>query len=143
MSLWLNRPTFEQVASLMSQRPTLFTLLGIEITEIGEDFLRGRMPVDGRTHQIYGIMHGGASCVLAESLGSFASGLCVDFNTKKCVGMEINTSHVSPISSGWVIGTAKPLHIGKTTHLWEIPIESEAGKLVSISRLRVAILEIK
>ncbi len=139
MSIWTIKPTLDQVNSLL--KGTMVEHLGIEMTEIGDDFLKGKMPVDSRTQQVYGIMHGGASCVLAESIGSLGSGLCVDRTLYQCVGIEINTSHIKSVNSGWVIATAKPLHRGKTTHVWEIPIEDEHGRLVSMSRLRVAIIE--
>ena len=113
--------------------------LGIEFTEIGADFLRARMPVDQRTLQPYGLLHGGASVTLAETLGSSASALCVD-GGKAVVGIEINANHVRGATSGWVIGTARALHIGRSTHVWDIRIENEEGKLICVSRLTVAII---
>lgn len=120
---------------------TLAEQIGIEFTEIGVDFLKGRMPVDHRTHQPYGILHGGASCVLAETLGSVASALIIDQSKFICVGLEINANHIRSVRSGFVTGTATPIHIGATTHVWDIKIHDEREKLVCISRLTVVILK--
>jgi 1,4-dihydroxy-2-naphthoyl-CoA hydrolase len=117
---------------------TLMGALGIELTEIGDDYLRGRMPVDARTRQPNGLLHGGASVALAETLGSFAAGLCVD--NARVVGIEINANHVRGVTEGWVIGTARPLHVGRSTQVWEIRIEDEAGRLVCASRLTLAVV---
>jgi 1,4-dihydroxy-2-naphthoyl-CoA hydrolase len=119
---------------------TIAEVIGLEFTEIGADFLRGRMPVDHRTHQPYGLLHGGASCVLAETLGSVASALVIDQSKFICVGLEINANHVRGVRSGFVTGTASPIHIGASTHVWDIRITDEREKLVCISRLTVAIL---
>lgn len=119
---------------------TIAEVIGLEFTEIGTDFLKGRMPVDHRTHQPYGLLHGGASCVLAETLGSVASALVIDQSKFICVGLEINANHVRGVRSGFVTGTASPIHIGATTHVWDIRIVDEREKLVCISRLTVAIL---
>lgn len=120
---------------------SLSSHLGIEFTEIGDDFLRGKMPVDQRTKQPIGIMHGGASCVLAETLGSVAGNYCVDLAQEYCVGLDINTNHVRPATDGFVIGTAKPVHIGKKTQVWAIEIRNEADELVSINRLTLMVLK--
>jgi 1,4-dihydroxy-2-naphthoyl-CoA hydrolase len=114
--------------------------IGIEWTEIGEDFIKARMPVDNRTKQPYGLLHGGASCVLAETLGSVASAMIIDPAKFLCVGIEINANHVRSARAGYVIGKVSPLHIGATTHVWDIRIEDEREKLVCISRLTVAII---
>jgi 1,4-dihydroxy-2-naphthoyl-CoA hydrolase len=115
--------------------------LGIEFTEAGEDYLVARMPVDGRTHQPFGILHGGASVVLAESLGSTASWLLLDDpTTQRAVGLEINANHLRSVRTGWVTGRCTPIHLGRTTHVWDIRITDEADKLVCISRLTVAIV---
>lgn len=119
---------------------TIAEQIGIEFTEVGPDFLKGRMPVDQRTHQPYGLLHGGASCVLAETLGSVASALVIDQSKFICVGLEINANHVRSARSGYVTGTATPIHIGATTHVWDIRIVDEREKLVCVSRLTVAIL---
>jgi len=114
--------------------------LGIAIVEIGDDFLRGTMPVDRRTKQPFGLLHGGASVALAETLGSLAGTMCVDASTEMAVGLDINANHVREVTDGVVTGTARPLHVGRNTHVWEIRIEDERGKLVCISRLTLAIV---
>lgn len=119
---------------------TMAEYLGIEFIEMGDDYLVARMPVDHRTKQPIGIMHGGASCVLAETVGSTAANYCVDINTHYCVGLDINTNHIRSMREGFVIGTAKPFHIGRSTQVWAIEIKDEAGQLVSINRLTMAVL---
>lgn len=115
--------------------------LGMEFTEIGPDFLRGRMPVDHRTHQPYGILHGGASVALAETLGSYGAMLTTDPSKFRCVGQEINANHIRGVASGFVIGTARPVHVGRRSQVWEIRITDERDKLVCISRLTMAVIE--
>lgn len=117
--------------------------IGIEWTGLGPDYLQARMPVDHRTRQPYGLLHGGASCVLAETIGSVASALVVDPEKFQCVGLEINANHVRSARSGWVTGIARPLHIGASTHVWDIRITDERDKLVCISRLTVAVIRKK
>jgi len=129
------------VADVGFFRDSLPKHLGIEFTEIGADFLRGRMPVDERTKQPYGILHGGASVALAETLGSTAAGLVVDPDKYRVVGQEINANHVRAVSNGFVIGTARPHHVGKRSHVWEIRITDEQERLVCISRLTMFVLE--
>ncbi|MDE2435271.1 MAG: hotdog fold thioesterase [Sphingomonadales bacterium] len=118
-------------------------LLGIEFIESGDDWVRGRMPVDHRTHQPFGRLHGGASVALAETIGSVAASFCIDRDRFVAVGMEINANHVRPAYSGWVYATAHPESLGRTTQIWSIRIEDEAGKLVCISRLTVAVIPIE
>jgi len=120
----------------------MLTHLGIEFLEIGEENLTARMPVDRRTLQPAGILHGGASATLAESLGSMAATLCVDPAKKLCVGLEINANHIRPVRSGYVTGIASPIHIGKSTQIWQIRITDEADQLVCISRLTLAVLDV-
>jgi uncharacterized protein (TIGR00369 family) len=115
--------------------------LGIEFVDIGDDYLTARMPVDHRTKQPMGIMHGGASCVLAETVGSTAAQFCVDYEKYYCVGLDINTNHIRAMREGSVIGIAKPFHLGKSTQVWSIEIKNEEGKLVSVNRLTMAVLE--
>lgn len=122
---------------------TLAETIGIEFTRIGDDFLEAKMPVDTRTHQPMGLLHGGASVVLAETLGSVAATCCVDPTTQFCVGLEINANHLKGVRSGFVTGVTKPIHIGKKTQVWEIKITSDAGELVCISRLTIAVLDKK
>lgn len=114
--------------------------LGMELSGLGDDWLSGTMPVDARTHQPFGLLHGGASVSLAETLGSVAANLCVDFPKVRCVGQEINANHVRAVSSGLVIGTARPVHIGGRSHVWQIEIRDPAEQLVCISRLTMAVL---
>jgi len=113
--------------------------LGIEFTELGPDFLCATMPVDRRTHQPYGLLHGGASVLLAETLGSTAAMLCAA-EGERCVGIEINANHLRAVRDGIVTGTARPLHVGRQTQVWEIRIEDAARRLVCVSRLTVAVL---
>ena len=120
-------------------RDTAMEPLGIVFTEIGPDYLRGTMPVDARTHQPYGLLHGGASVLLAETLGSTAGGLCVD-EGQGVVGIEINANHLIGVREGLVTGTARPLHVGRSTQVWEIRIEDARGRLACISRLTLAVI---
>jgi uncharacterized protein (TIGR00369 family) len=119
---------------------TMSEHLGIEFIDVGEDYLVARMPVDHRTKQPAGIMHGGASCVLAETVGSTAAQFCVDMTKNYCVGIDINTNHVRAMRDGFVVATAKPYHLGKTTQVWGIEIRNEEGSLVSVNRLTMAVL---
>lgn len=138
----MNKESLLQSVNKLS-RNTMLEHLGIEFTDIGDDFLVANMPVDNRTHQPYGILHGGASVVLAESLGSMAASLKIDRNKQICVGLEINANHIRSVREGFVTGKATPIHIGKSTQVWEIRIKNEEGKLVSISRITMAILDKK
>lgn len=138
MEIWKVRP--DTAAVMRMQEGTIAGVLGIEITEFGADYVKGTMPVDRRTHQPMGILHGGASVVLAESLGSMASNLCVDVSRYYCVGLDINANHIRAVRSGTVTGVARPIHLGRTTHVWEIRIEDEGGRLVCLSRLTMAVL---
>jgi 1,4-dihydroxy-2-naphthoyl-CoA hydrolase len=119
---------------------TMAAHIGIEWVEVGENFIKAKMPVDQRTNQPYGLLHGGASCVLAETLGSVASAMVIDHSKFYCVGLEINANHVRGAREGYVTGVASPLHLGNTTHVWDIKIYDEKEKLVCVSRLTVAIL---
>lgn len=118
---------------------TLMHTLDIRITEIGDDYLRGTMPVDDRTRQPYGILHGGASVALAETLGSTAAMLCCE-DDRAAVGLEINANHLRAVREGTVTGTARPIHVGRSTQVWEIRIENEAGELTCIARLTMAVV---
>jgi 1,4-dihydroxy-2-naphthoyl-CoA hydrolase len=140
MPIWYD-PTITPDRLNPLAKNTLGEHIGIEITEVGEDFLRGRMPVDNRTRQPYGLLHGGASVALAETLGSVASAFVVDRSKYDCVGLEINANHVRGVREGFVTATARPVHLGKTTHVWDIRIHDEREKLVCISRLTVAIIK--
>lgn len=142
MSIWfkkdINISEFEHWS-----RNTLNELLEIKFIELGENFIKASMPVDHRTHQPYGLLHGGASAALAETLGSVASALVIDRGKFFCVGIEINANHIRSVRNGLVIGTVTPIHIGSTTHVWDIRIHDENNKLICVSRLTVAILEKK
>ncbi len=128
------------LAALNDMPRNLASLMGIEFTAVDDESLSARMPVDERTHQPYGILHGGASVVLAESLGSVASNLIVDTEKYIGVGLEVNANHLRPAKSGWVTGVCRAVHIGAKTHVWDIRIHDERGKAVCISRLTVAIV---
>lgn len=121
-------------------RGTLVEHLGIEILEVGSDLIRGRMPVDSRTHQPFGLLHGGASVALAETLGSMGASLYIDPEHAMAVGLEINANHLRAVTSGWVTGTARPIHIGRSTQVWDIRVEDERGRQTCISRLTMAIV---
>lgn len=139
--IWKNIISPEQL-NVMG-KSTIGDLIGIEFVEIGENYLVARMPVDARTHQPAGILHGGASVVLAETLGSVAATLCIDNETQFAVGLDINANHLRSVKSGFVYGTTTPIHIGRTTQVWSIEIKDEAGKMVCISRITMAILDKK
>lgn len=140
MSIWFNKNI--KLADLVPFGPsTMAEHLGMEWVEIGDDFLSIKMPVDNRTKQPYGLLHGGASCALAETVGSVASHLVIDPNKFICVGLEINANHVRSTRQGYVTAVATVLHIGATTHVWDIKISDEGNKLICISRLTVAVLK--
>jgi 1,4-dihydroxy-2-naphthoyl-CoA hydrolase len=120
---------------------TLTERLGIEFLTIGDDYLEARMPVDARTHQPMGLLHGGASVALAETMGSVAATMCVDKSKQFCVGLEINANHLKGVRDGFVIGVTRPVHIGKKTQVWEIRISNELKELVCVSRITLAVLD--
>ena len=122
-------------------RNTLNETLGITFTRIGDDFLEATMPVDRRTHQPLGLLHGGASVALAETLGSVAAMMCVDRSRQYCVGLDINANHIKAAREGIVTGVTKPIHIGKKTQVWEIRISNELNELVCVSRITMAVLD--
>jgi 1,4-dihydroxy-2-naphthoyl-CoA hydrolase len=126
-----------------SSHNTLSEQLGIVFTSIGEDSIEAKMPVDTRTHQPMGLLHGGASVALAETLGSVAATLCVDPSRQYCVGLDINANHLRGVRSGLVTGITKPIHIGKKTQVWEIRITNEENELICISRITMAVLDKK
>ncbi len=119
---------------------TMMETLGIRLTAVGDDWLQATMPVDHRTHQPYGLLHGGASVVLAETLGSTAAMLTLDPTQEAAVGLEINANHIRGVRDGIVVGTARKVHVGRSTQVWEIRIETEAGELVCISRITMAVI---
>lgn len=138
MSIWKSPKTVQEMNSL--HEATLVQYIGINFIHIGADFVRATMPVDQRTRQPYGLLHGGASVVLAETLGSMGAAMCIDIQEYQCVGQEINANHVRAGRSGLVTGTARPVHLGGRSHVWAIDIVNDAGKLVCTSRLTVAII---
>jgi 1,4-dihydroxy-2-naphthoyl-CoA hydrolase len=138
--IWFNKELNADHFKAMNDK-TMGQHIGISFSEVGPDFLKATMPVDHRTQQPYGLLHGGASCVLAETLGSVASAMVIDPGKFICVGLEINANHVRSARSGFVTGTCTPIHIGASTHVWDIKIHDEREKLICVSRLTVAILK--
>jgi 1,4-dihydroxy-2-naphthoyl-CoA hydrolase len=136
--IWKQSTDLERLNSWSAN--TAMEALGIRLTAVGDDWLQGTMPVDRRTHQPYGLLHGGASVLLAETLGSSAAMLTLDPEKELCVGLDINANHIRGVRSGIVTGTARPMHLGRTTQVWEIRIENEEGSLVCISRLTMAVV---
>ena len=139
MPIWFGKPTIDDARA--SHVGLLASHLGIEFTEWGDDFLRGTMPVEPRTRQPMGLLHGGASLVLAETLGSVAANFVVDDTKFRCVGQEINANHLRPVSDGIVIGTARRFHLGARSQVWSIEIRDPRERLVCVSRLTVAVVE--
>jgi 1,4-dihydroxy-2-naphthoyl-CoA hydrolase len=139
VAIWREGKHPMQVLTKPFPRRTLMTAIGIEFLEAGDDWLKGRMPVDERTHQPFGLLHGGASVALAETLASWA-GTCAAEADKVCVGQEINANHVRPVREGWVYGVATPEALGRTSQVWSIRITNEDGKLVCISRMTLAVV---
>ena len=136
--MWKNIFTIEECNKMCEN--TIHDSLGIKLTEVGPDFIKGTMPIDSRTVQPFRLLHGGASVVLAESLGSIASLMMIDHNKNISVGLDINANHVRAMKSGIVTGTARPINIGGKIHIWEIKLTNEADKLVCIARLTVTVL---
>ena len=133
-----NKEKLEKIKE--SIQNTMISTLGIEITDVGEDFVCGKMPVDSRTVQSFGILHGGASVALAESLGSIAGSMQIDSQNEVVMGIEINANHLNSVQEGWVYGKATPIKIGKKIHVWEIQIMDETNKRVCLSRLTLAVV---
>jgi 1,4-dihydroxy-2-naphthoyl-CoA hydrolase len=142
MSIWFKKDLSINDFELLG-KDTMGEFIGIEWTEIGENYLKAKMPVDNRTKQPYGLLHGGASCVLAETIGSVASAMVVDHSKCYCVGLEINANHIRSAKEGFVTGVAYPLHLGASTHVWDIKIHDEKNKLICVSRLTVAVIHRK
>ena len=139
--IWKIKPTIEMLHNFYPKEH-IGEYIGIEFTEIGDDYLTGKMPVDHRTRQPLGLLHGGASCVLAETLGSVGASLCIDQTKQVAVGLDINANHLRAVREGYVYGTAKPIHIGRSTQVWEIKIVNESNQLVCISRLTMAVKDL-
>lgn len=139
--VFLSRPSLDHLNSISKR--TMVDHLGIEFTAVGEDYLEATMPVDHRTKQPMGLLHGGANVALAETMGSLAASLTIDLSKQACVGLEINANHVRGVKDGKVKGIVKPVHLGKSTQIWEIKIYNESEQLCCISRITMAILEKK
>ncbi|HVH93384.1 MAG TPA: hotdog fold thioesterase [Nocardioidaceae bacterium] len=137
-SIWNDVPSLATANELSGR--SLIGHLGIEFIEVGDDYLIARMPVDNRTRQPLGLLHGGASVTLAETLASWAAILTIDHDQASCVGMEINANHIRPVASGWVSGVARPIALGRTTQVWEIRITDEDERLVCVSRCTMAVI---
>lgn len=140
MSIWFRPTTIEEVKAMFGDVRDINRHLDLQLTEIGDDFLRGTLPVDERTRQPFGLLHGGASVVLAESLGSVASNLMIDTSKFYAVGQQISANHLHSARSGRVTGTARPVHIGGRSQVWDIQIQDEAGKLTCVARLTMAVI---
>ena len=138
MSIWFGTPSVDTLNSIGEN--TIHDALEIRFTVIGDDYLQATMPVDHRTHQPYGLLHGGASVVLAESLGSTGAGLCVDHQRYYVVGQEINANHLRSVTDGHVTGTARPIHAGRRSHVWEVQVMDDRNRLICISRMTLAVL---
>ena len=138
--IWFKPPTLAYINSLNSN--TLAHYLGIEFIDIGSDNLSAKMPIRNIIKQPFGNLHGGASCVLAETLGSIGSSLVIDPNKKFALGLELNANHVKRVTSGHVVGVTHPIHLGKLTHIWDIKINDEFNQLICISRLTVVVMDI-
>ncbi len=142
MPIWFDKELSIEKLKTVSPN-TMSEYLGIEWVEVGENYIKAKMPVDHRTIQPYGLLHGGASCTLAETIGNVASAMVVDHSMFYCVGLEINANHIRSAKEGYVTGVALPLHLGSSTHVWDIRIHDEKEKLVCVSRLTVAIMKRK
>jgi len=140
VQIWKNNNVTLETLNKLSKN-TMAGFLDISFTEIGDDYIKATMPVNSKTHQPYGLLHGGASAVLAETVGSTASMLCIDTEKQICVGIEINCNHIRGKKDGIVTASVQQLHIGATTHVWDIKIRDEKEKLICVSRLTVAILK--
>jgi len=140
MSIWFKPYTIPEIKAFITH-DCILDHLGLEFTEIGAGFLKARLPVDKRSHQIHGILHGGATCVLAETVGSFASLMCIDLERKYAVGSQINVNHLRPVKDGFITAICAPVHLGKSKHVWDIVIESDAGKKIAKCELTCAVLD--
>ena len=137
-SIWFAPVTLEEINK--RTRNSHIEHMAIEFTELGSDYLSAKMPVDSRTMQPTGILHGGATCSLAETVGSAAANCCIDLTQKVCVGLEINVNHIKAVKGGFITATARPIHLGKSTQIWDIRIVNDHGILTAISRLTMAVL---
>ena len=140
MSIWFKKYTLTDIAP-MAKADNVLNLLGLVFTEIGPDYLKATLPVDARTHQPYGVLHGGSTCVLAETLGSVSSIMVVDPEKNHAVGSVITANHLRSVTSGLVTGTCKPVHLGRTKHVWDILVENDQGKPVAKCELTCAVID--
>ena len=138
-AIWHQTPDPDYINQHMATG-TIAEHLGILMTEVGDDFITGTMPAHARTFQPYGVVHGGANVVLAETLGSVAGAHVIDMTKFKCLGQEVSATHLRPVTSGLVVGTARPIHLGRRSHVWEIRLENEEGKLTCLAKLILAII---
>jgi 1,4-dihydroxy-2-naphthoyl-CoA hydrolase len=138
--LWFKPYSIDSLKTLI-ETENILDYLGLEFIEIGPDMLKARLPVDRRTHQIHGILHGGATCVLAETVGSFASLMCIDLEKKYAVGSQITVNHLRPVSTGFITATCRNVHKGQTKHVWDILVHDDAGKLVAKAELTCAVMD--
>jgi 1,4-dihydroxy-2-naphthoyl-CoA hydrolase len=141
MDQYLRPTSLDELSKLLPN--TMMEALGIEFTGVGADFISARMPVDRRTHQPFGLLHGGASAALAETLGSVGAHLAIDPKQFRCVGVEINANHLAGVESGWVSAVAKPLRLGRTLQVWDVRVTDERDRLVCVSRFTVAVLPVR
>ncbi len=137
MRIWKQAISIETLTAIHVN--TAVSHLGMEFLEVGDDFIKARIPVDKRTHQPYGLLHGGVSVVLAETLGSCGAASCVP-DGYRAVGLDINANHLKGVSSGWVTGITRPVHVGRTTQVWQIDMTNDAGELTCVSRITMAVL---
>jgi 1,4-dihydroxy-2-naphthoyl-CoA hydrolase len=142
MSIWFKVPQLDEINQTLANGQ-INQSLGLKVTEIGDDFFRGTMPADERTFQPYGVVHGGANVVLAETLGSLAAAYCVDQSQFQVFGQEVNASHVRSVSTGLVTATARPVHLGSRSQVWDIRLENDQGKLSCLSKLTMAVVPIR
>jgi 1,4-dihydroxy-2-naphthoyl-CoA hydrolase len=140
MRIWKRSISVEEITA--SNQDTAASHLGIEFLEVGDEFIRGRVPVDARTRQPYGLLHGGVSVVLAETLGSIAAHFCCG-DGQRAVGLDINANHLRGVTQGWVTGTVRPVHIGRTTQVWQVDLANDGDQLTCVSRITMAIVEAK
>ena len=142
--IWFKEYTISEIEKFITH-DCILDHLGLEFVEIGNasgaEFLKAKLPVDCRTHQIHGILHGGSTCVLAETVGSFASLMCIDMDKKYAVGSQINVNHLRPAKSGFIIATCRPAHIGRSKHVWDILVENDLGKLIAKAELTCAVVD--
>lgn len=140
MTIWFKDYTLEDLQK-NREKPTLATFLGMEFIELGPDYIKATLPVDEKTKQIHGILHGGATCVLTETIGSVASLMVVDPDKYRAVGSVIHTNHLRPVSSGKVTAICKPVHIGRSKHVWDIQVFNDEGKLMAKTELTCAVID--